>query len=90
MKHWVFTARVAPPENRVISVRFGSSVMFAAYSPLLRQWFHVFAGGEEAIAEPPLWFCEEEWAAEHQRTDFVARPQVRSCRKKKAEQLMLF
>jgi hypothetical protein len=66
--------------------------MFAAYSPLLRQWFHVFAGGEEAIAEPPLWFCEEQWAAEHQRTGFVARDseRSRSCGKKKETQMFLF
>jgi hypothetical protein len=89
MKQWVATWRVEPPINTVVSVRFGSSVCFAAYSKILDQW-HLIANGTEAeIAEPPMWFCEDQWAAEHQRKDFRARTEVRSCRKKKDAQLLL-
>jgi len=90
---WVFTVRVEPPSNEVISVRFGGSVMFAAYSPALRQWFHVYPGGEQRIETPPMWFCSDEWAATHQREDFR---EVRSTgtklnrRSTKAVQLSLF
>ena len=90
MSSWVFTWRVEPPANKVISVRFGSSVMFAAYSPVVRQWYHVYPGGEERIEEPPMWFCEEEWAANHQRENIVRPETISSCRKRKGDQLLLF
>lgn len=41
--------------------------MFAAYSRILRQWFHVYPGGEEMIPEPPMWLCDDGWAKDHQR-----------------------
>jgi hypothetical protein len=90
MKHWTFTWRIEPPVNKVVSVRFGSSVCFAAYSKILDQWHLIANGSEKEIPEPPMWFCEDEWAAEHQRKDFVAQTGVRSCRKQKDAQLLLF
>jgi hypothetical protein len=90
MKHWVATWRIEPPVNKVVSVRFGNSVCFAAYSKLLDQW-HLIANGTEAeIAEPPMIFLEESYVREHQRKDFVAQTEVRSCRTKKDAQLLLF
>jgi len=59
MEHWVFTWRVEPPINQTISVRFGSSVMFGAYSKW-RGWFMVNGSHEETIAEPPMWLCDDE------------------------------
>ncbi len=93
MKHWVFTLRVTPPVNQVVSVRFGGSVMFAAYSRTLRQWFHVFPGGEQRIDEPPMWFCDDDWSKTHEREDFglsCAREAKLSRRSMKAVQLSLF
>jgi hypothetical protein len=90
MKRWVFTYRVEPPANKTVSARFGSSVVFAYYSKLLERWYLIAGGTEERIEDPPMWFCEDEWAATHQRKDFVPRTQVRSCRRKKVEQLLLF
>jgi hypothetical protein len=90
VKKWVFTFRVKPPANQVVSVRFGSSVCFAAYSPFLDQWYLIANGSEEKIDEPQMIFLEESYVAEHQRTDFVARPQVQRSRKKKDVQLLLF
>jgi hypothetical protein len=90
MKRWVFTWRVAPPVNQTISVRFGSSVMFGAYSKFLDQWYMVVPGGTfEKIAEPPMFFCDEEWAATHKR-DFAEHPRRENplrIRARKVEQL---
>ncbi len=55
---WVTTWRVPPPANKTISVRFGSSVCFAAYKPLLDKWVMIAGGREEEIAAPSLWWCE--------------------------------
>ena len=90
MKRWIFTWRVQPPVNTTVSVRFGSSVCFAAYSKLLEQWYLIANGSEEKIDEPPLWFCEDEYAAEHQRAGAVPPPKKSSLRKKKDPQLLLF
>jgi len=66
VKHWVSLWRVPPPANQVISVRHGSSVCFAAYSRVLDQWFLIANGSEEEIAAPEMWFCDDEYAAQHQ------------------------
>lgn len=90
MKRWVLTWRVAPPINQTISVRFGSSVMFAAYSKW-RGWLMVNGNYEEEIAEPPLWLCSDEWARDHQR-DLAKHPRRENplrIRRAKAEQLTL-
>jgi hypothetical protein len=90
---WVFTARIDPPVNETVSVRFGASVLFAAYSPILRQWYAVYPGaGEERIPEPPMWLCTDEWAQAHQRKDFKPEPRagIRIGQREKAVQLSLF
>lgn len=68
MTRWIFTSRIEPSSIKgVISVRFGASVMFAAYSRALRQWYHVYPGGEEKIPEPQMIFVDEELARDNQR-----------------------
>lgn len=76
MKHWVFAFRVDPPIGFVVSARTGGSVFFAAYSRPLDQWFMVYPGGEERIAEPQMLFLEEEYVSEHTRdlSKVVRRP----------------
>lgn len=39
--------------------------MFVTYSRTLAQWFWVYPGGEERIAEPPRIFVDDEWARKH-------------------------
>ncbi len=56
---WVSTLRIPPPQNKTVSVRFGASVCFAAYSVLRRKWFLVAGSYEEEIAAPSLWFCTD-------------------------------
>jgi hypothetical protein len=86
------TWRVEPPVNQTISVRFGSTVMFGAYSKFLDQWYMVCPGGTlEKIAEPPLWYCSNDWARGHQR-DLAKHPRRENplrIRAAKAEQLTL-
>lgn len=92
MKRWVLTWRVAPPVNETIMVRFGAVVFDAYYSGRRKQWFMLLAGNrEEKIAEPPLWFCDDDWAREHQR-DLAKHPRRENplrIRAAKAEQLKL-
>jgi len=64
VKQWLETRTLEYPAGTV-SGRFGASVMFVAYSRWQRQWFWVYPGGEERIAEPPHIFVDEEWAREH-------------------------
>jgi hypothetical protein len=90
MKHWTFTARVEPPTG-VVSGRFGGSVMFVAYSKPLHQWYWIYPGGEEKIAQPQMLFLDEEWARAHPAKNFspkVEKPLA--IRQRKAEQLLLF
>jgi hypothetical protein len=76
--------------NQTIMVRFGSVVFDAYYSKWRKQWFMLMAGGrEEKIAEPPMWFCDDEYAREHQR-DLAKHPRRENplrIRPAKAEQL---
>ena len=49
-------------------VRFGATILDATYFPVLDQWLWLQPGGiEEKISEPPMWFCDDEWAKTHQR-----------------------
>jgi hypothetical protein len=64
VKLWLETRTLDYPTGTV-SGRFGASVMFVAYSRALAQWFWVYPGGEERIAEPPLVYVDEQWAHEH-------------------------
>jgi hypothetical protein len=64
VKVWLETRTLDYPTGTV-SGRFGGSVMFVAYSRALAQWFWVYGGGEERIAEPPLIFVDDQWAREH-------------------------
>jgi hypothetical protein len=64
VKQW-FETRMLDYPTGTVSGRFGGSVMFVAYSRALAQWFWVYPGGEERIAEPPHIFVDEEWAREH-------------------------
>jgi hypothetical protein len=90
MKHWVFTWRVEPPVNTVVSVRFGPSVCFAAYSKVIDQWYLVANGKEEKIAEPPMIFLEGSYIEDHPRNIVRRREKPFLIRQKKQEQLRLF
>lgn len=90
---WVSVWRVPPPSTKVVSVRFGSSICFAAYSRILNQWFLCANGKEEKIEEPTLWWCNDpEYAKTHQRElseQPIRRENPLRIRKERAEQLLL-
>jgi len=74
MKIWVETRTVDYPEGTV-SGRFGASLLFVGYEPLLKQWLWLQPKGVvERIAEPPQIFMEEEWVRQH--TLPVPRPKL--------------
>lgn len=83
---WVFTVRVPPPHNKTISVRYGSSICFAAYSPWAG-WY--MADTNEKLAPPPLWFSNDpehdKLAAELQEPPLV-QERVSLRRSKKPQQ----
>jgi len=87
-KSWVFTARVEPPVDKTVSVRFGASVMFAAYSSIWREWFMVAGSYTERIEEPPMIFLDKEYVKEHQR-DFAPPKEKPSRHRKRPVQLSL-
>ncbi len=62
--NWFETRTLDFPDHTV-SGRFGASIMFVAYSRWRQQWFWVYPGGEEKIAEPMHIFVDERWACEH-------------------------
>lgn len=65
--------------------------MFAAYMPWEKQWYMVAGSHMERIAEPPMWFCDDEYAKDHQN-DLAKEPRKENplrIRKQKAEQLLL-
>jgi hypothetical protein len=64
VKQW-FETRTLDYPTGVVSGRFGASVMFVAYSKWQRQWFWVYPGGEERIAEPPQIYVDVQWARKH-------------------------
>jgi len=68
--------------------------MFCAYSKLLRQWYWIYPGGEEKIAEPPMIFVGEEWAREHRNLSGSGKrikvEKPLAIRSKKPQQLLLF
>jgi hypothetical protein len=71
---WIETRTIEPPHNVTISGRFGASVMFVAYSRLLRQWYWLQPNGiEEKIAEPPLVYIDADYVAKHT----LAKPRAR-------------
>lgn len=88
MKKWILAFRVDPPAH-VVSARTGGSVFFAAYSRWLRQWYLVANGSEEIIDEPEMLFLDEEYASDHPSKIIMRPEKIRSCRKKKSEQLLL-
>ena len=91
MKRWVFTSRIEPANLAgVVSGRFGSNVLFVSYSRLLRQWYWVYPGTAEKIAEPQMLFLDDLWAREHPREkSVVRREKPLAIRQQRAEQLML-
>ena len=92
MKRWVLTGTIDPGKlTGVVSGRFGSSVMFVAYSRLLRQWYWIYGGGEEKISEPTMLFLDDKWCAAHPAKIFLPRSEKSvAIRRKRSEQLMLF
>lgn len=90
MKQWHETRTLEFPTG-VVSGRFGASVMFVAYDRLRSQWFWLYPGGTERIAEPPRIFVDDKWAKKH--TLKTARPQLEKSvnirRRKGATQLVL-
>jgi hypothetical protein len=91
VKRWVLTATVNRPEGTV-SGRYGGSVLFVAYRPLLGHWLWIFKGGESRVGEPPMIFVDEEWARANRN---LSRPGVApkkslAIRRKRNEQLLLF
>ena len=88
---WIETRLVDYP-TRVVSARFGASVMFVAFDRLLKQWYWIQPRGlEERIAEPSHIFVDEQWACEHLLK--TPRPKLDQSgkirRKKGAQQLAL-
>jgi hypothetical protein len=65
--------------------------MFVAYSRFLRQWYWIYPGGEEKIAEPQMLFLDEEWARANPAKNFSPkRENPLAIRRGKSEQLVLF
>jgi hypothetical protein len=89
MKRWILASRIEPPDHTV-SGRFGSSVMFCAYSRFLDQWHWIYPSGMEKISEPHMLFLDEAWAREHPRKDPVRRSENPLAIHRKSEQLLLF
>ncbi len=88
MKSFVSTWRVQPPRDIRLMVRFGASVCDAFHSALLKQWFALIPGGNpEKISEPPMWWCDEEYASSHQRENASSKSDRES---KRPAQLSLF
>jgi len=91
MKRWIETRLIDPPSGVVLSALFGNSGLFVSYSPLLDQWYHVYPGGEEKIAEPEMILVDEDWIRNHRLVKPRPKREVpRRIRRRKAEQLRLF
>jgi hypothetical protein len=84
MKHWTLTFRVQPPDH-VVSARNGSSVFFAGYSRVLKQWYGVYPGGEEKIDMPEMVYLDQEYVDAHKRDLSLSarRPTIRLRESKK-------
>jgi hypothetical protein len=91
VKRWVFTARIDPGDlGKVVSGRFGSSVMFVHYSRFTG-WHWIYPGGEEKIAEPEMLFLDPEWCEAHPAKVFRPLSEKKvAIRRKKEDQLLLF
>lgn len=73
MKLWVRPWRVPPPVNQTILARYGGWFAFVAYSRWQDQWFLLCGGREEKLEGPPdLWFCDADYANEHEIPGAVA------------------
>lgn len=89
VKRFVFTFRVEPPDYTV-SAKSGGSVIFAWFSRVTGQWWHVIPGGSlERIPPPEMIFVDEEYDREHP-ADLSKAPKVSHRQSKKAVQLSLF
>lgn len=90
MKSWVFTSHVEPPTG-VVTGRFGQSIMFVAYSRLLRQWYWIVPGGEEKIAEPEMLYVEQGVSSKlnHSNSSSYLMKSSKHIRQRKSEQLAL-
>jgi hypothetical protein len=88
---WIFTSRIEPRDlEGIVSGKYGSTVMFVAFSPVTG-WHWIYPGGSERVSEPPMLFLDEQWARAHpRRSTVIHRENPRRIRKKKAEQLNLF
>ncbi len=84
MKSWCFSCRLEPP-TWVVSARDGSNVFFAAHSRALRQWYHVYPGGEKEIDAPQMILVTEEYVRQHPNDKFIEKPKIPHCRKKQAQ-----
>ncbi len=87
---WVSVYRVPPPPNKVISVRHGASICFAAYSKILDQWYLCANGTEEEIEPPALWFCTDEQMSISSASNEAPKMNMPMRRSKKVRQLELF
>lgn len=91
MKEWIPTSQIEPAdlERRVVSGRFGSSIMFVAFFQLTG-WQWIFGGGEKSIPEPPLLLLDPIWAKAHPRkSPIVHTEKPHLLRKQKTDQLTL-
>ncbi len=92
---WVSVYRVPPPSNKVISVRvisgdLAGSIMFAAYSRILDQWYLCANGKEEEIDKPQLWWCDDPAVSKEPENYSQIIPQQKMRRSNKVKQLELF
>jgi len=63
--------------------------MFVSYSHLIRQWYWIYPGGEEKIAEPQMLLLDEEYARAHRlEKSSPRRENPLRIRKSKNEQLL--
>jgi hypothetical protein len=65
-KRWVQTWRVPPPSGQTILARYGGSWCFVAYKRFLNVWLLIANGTQHDIAEPPEWWCDEDYEREHE------------------------
>ena len=89
VREWIPASHIEPSElEGVVSGKFGSTVMFAAYTTLTG-WQEVYPNGVALIYEPPLLLLDPNWARLHPRKSPVIRVEKPGIKRRKTDQLLL-
>lgn len=88
---WVSTFRVEPPCNQTIGLRFGNSMFHGYRSKWTGNYFMLVpGGGEEAIADAPMWWAtdpEKIKLNDESQEPLPEKPNVNLRRSKKPQQV---